>query len=142
MDTEKKTTTTTTTTERPDRETKSTTTTTTKEVTRPREVTETTIEEEDKARSWRNRQLASTITFKGISPQVFERLKQKLAGQGIDLPSTNSGMIDGSGIKAEYSWDGAENLSIEILKKPVFLPTSVITKGIQSTIQECGGAST
>jgi len=85
--------------------------------------------------------LGSTLAFTGISPEVFARLKQKLAGQGIDLPSTNSGVIGGSGIKAEYTWDGSENLSVAILNKPIFLPMSVVTSGIQSTIKECGGAS-
>jgi hypothetical protein len=81
----------------------------------------------------------STLSFSGISKEVFGKLQQKLSGLGIEMPATNEGVIGGSGVKAEYKWDGVEHFVISILEKPMFIPMSAITSGIVGAIKECGG---
>ncbi len=81
----------------------------------------------------------STLSFSGISKEVFAKIQDKLRGLGIELPAAPSGSISGSGVKAEYTWDGIERLAITVLEKPIFLPMSAITSGIVGAIKDCGG---
>ena len=44
--------------------------------------------------------------------------EEKASGAGISVPSGNRGELSGSGIVADFEWDGQSNLTITIKEKP------------------------
>lgn len=56
------------------------------------------------------------IMFKNVTPEVFSCMKKKLQNYEIEVSSGNSGVLEGNGIVAHFSWDGEANLVIEIKK--------------------------
>jgi hypothetical protein len=45
-------------------------------------------------------------------------MKQKIRAAGFSVPDGNSGRISGSGVTADFSWDGSANLTVTIVDKP------------------------
>lgn len=81
------------------------------------------------------------ITFRNVNSNVFNSMKQKLAGYGINVPSGNEGEMEGYGVKGHFNWDGADNLTLTITDKPFLIPCDMITNRIQDFVQNYGGVS-
>ena len=79
-------------------------------------------------------------TFTNVNQEVFEKLKGKLAENGLQVTG-DSGTIKGPmGIVMEYDWD-AENCSLytKVLEKSFFVPCNQVDNILSKAIKECGG---
>ena len=80
------------------------------------------------------------ITYKGITPTVFNNLKAMLGKVGLNVPSGNEGEIEGYGVKGHYLWDGATTLTLVVTDKPFVLPCAIIVGKLNDAIRDCGGS--
>ncbi len=79
------------------------------------------------------------IKFKNVTPGVFSCMKKKLQSYGIIVPSGNSGVIEGNGIVAHFSWDGEANLLIEITERPLNTYCGQVSGKLRAFFRECQG---
>jgi hypothetical protein len=79
------------------------------------------------------------IRFKNITPGAFSCIKEKLEKYGIEVSPGNSGMLDGNGIVAHFSWDGKENLLIEIKERSLNTYCGQVSGKLRSLVRECQG---
>lgn len=80
------------------------------------------------------------IKFRNVTPEVFSCMKKKLESYGIEVSSGNSGVLEGNGIVAHFSWDGEANLSIEIKESPQFTTYCGQVSGkLRAFWRECQG---
>ncbi len=77
------------------------------------------------------------VTYQGVTPQVFESLKQELEGNGFSI-TANSDTINGPfGIVMEYNWDEAsEVLYTHVLDKSFFVPCSQINEQLSRALSK------
>ena len=77
------------------------------------------------------------ITFSGITPQIFESIKQELAGKGFSLPGTK-GLINGPfGISIEYAWDQSnQTLFAQVVDKSFFVSCNQIYEQLSNAINK------
>jgi hypothetical protein len=68
--------------------------------------------------------MANNAQYSGISPEVYNALKSKLAGFGIKLEG-NSGKVSEKGVSAEYNFDEA-NKTLTINNVDVSFPASMM----------------
>ena len=80
------------------------------------------------------------ITYKGITPTVFNNLKAMLGKVGINVPSGNEGEIEGYGVKGHFLWDGTTTLTLAVTDKPFVLPCAIIVGKLNDAIRDCGGS--
>lgn len=75
------------------------------------------------------------ITYQGVSPQIFQSVKQELENNGFSVPGT-SGTIRGPyGIVIDYAWDEpAESLFIHVIDKSFFVPCSQIHNQLNNAL--------
>ncbi|KKG15222.1 hypothetical protein EO98_15515 [Methanosarcina sp. 2.H.T.1A.6] len=78
------------------------------------------------------------VTFHNVTPNVFNCMKQKLESAGLHVPSGNSGEISGSGVVADFNWDGTANLTITVKSKPFIVSCDTVTGKIQDFVHQCG----
>ncbi len=87
--------------------------------------------------------MANNAQFSGISPEVYNSLKSKLAGFGIDLKG-NMGKVKEKGVSAEYNFDEA-NQTLAINNVDVSFPASMMFSSdkiigmISDAVTEAGG---
>jgi hypothetical protein len=79
------------------------------------------------------------IKFKNVTPEVFSCMKKKLQNYGIEVPPGNSGVIQGNGIVAHFSWDGKINLLIEIKERPLNTYCGQVSGKFRAFWRECQG---
>lgn len=77
------------------------------------------------------------VTYSGITPDRFECMKQNLQDYGIYVPLGERGELSGSGITADFEWDGESKLTIPVTEKPFFVSCGTITDRIRQFAQEC-----
>ena len=77
------------------------------------------------------------IEFKNVTPDVFSCLKKKLHTYGIETSPGNSGTLEGNGIVAHFSWDGKENLVIEIKDRPLNTYCGQVSGKLRSFVRDC-----
>lgn len=80
------------------------------------------------------------ITFRNVSPDTFKCMKKKLQETGITVPSGNRGELSGSGIVADFEWDGQSNLKITIKEKPFIVSCEVAAMKIKQFVRQCHGS--
>ena len=68
--------------------------------------------------------MANSAQFSGISPEVYNALKGKLAGFGIDLKG-NNGKVAEKGVSAEYNFDESTQ-TLAINNVDVSFPASMM----------------
>ncbi|MBK0402981.1 hypothetical protein I5M27_08275 [Adhaeribacter sp. BT258] len=68
--------------------------------------------------------MANSAQYSGISPEVYQALKSKLSGFGINLQGTN-GKVSEKGVTAEYNFDEA-NQTLAINNVDVSFPASMM----------------
>ncbi len=80
------------------------------------------------------------ILFRNVPPVTFNCMKKKLQGAGIHIPPENKGELSGSGVVADFEWDGKSILSITITEKPFFVSCEVAAYKIRQFVIECHGS--
>jgi len=68
--------------------------------------------------------MANSAQYSGISPEVYNALKSKLSGFGINLDG-KSGKVSEKGVNAEYNYD-EENKTLVINNVNVSFPASMM----------------
>jgi len=79
------------------------------------------------------------IEFKNVTPEVFSCITKKLQAYGIETSSGNSGILEGNGIVAHFSWDGKENLVIVIKERPLNTYCGQVSGKLRAFWRECQG---
>ncbi|MGB9941261.1 hypothetical protein [Methanosarcina sp.] len=79
------------------------------------------------------------IKFKDVTPEVFSCMKKKLQSYGIEVPSGNSGVLEGNGIVAHISLDSEANLIIEIKERPLSTYCGQVSGKLRAFFRECQG---
>jgi hypothetical protein len=79
------------------------------------------------------------IKFKNVTPDVFSCMKKKLQSYGIEVSSGNSGVLEGNGIVASFSWDGEANLIIEIKERSPDTYCGQVSGKLRAFWRECQG---
>lgn len=76
-------------------------------------------------------------TFAKVTPEAIQKLAAKLnVDYGIQLIG-NSGIAEHSGFSFSYLYDEAsQQLVIQCLKKPIFIPSSVVMHGVAEHVAE------
>jgi hypothetical protein len=80
------------------------------------------------------------ITYHNITKNVFDSLKNTIVSAGIKVPEGNEGEIEGYGVKGHFKWDGASNLTVTVIDKPLVLPCGIITGRFNDAVQNAGGS--
>ena len=80
--------------------------------------------------------------FSGIEEQRFEAILAEIRQRlGVELPR-HGGSIKAQGFEVEVHYDrAAETLTFELLKKPWFVPESLIERKIDEWLATSGGVS-
>ena len=87
--------------------------------------------------------MANSAQYTGVSPQVYNDLKSKLAGVGINLAG-NNGRISEKGVSAEYAYDEAtqtlavRNVSVGFPASMMYSSDKIIST-ISQEVQKAGG---
>lgn len=79
------------------------------------------------------------IKFKNVTQDVFSCMKKKLQACGIETSPGNSGMLEGNGIVASFSWDGEANLIFEIKEKSLNTYCGQVSGKFRALLRECQG---
>ncbi|WP_048178844.1 hypothetical protein [Methanosarcina siciliae] len=80
------------------------------------------------------------IMFHNVPHDTFNCMKKKLQGAGISVPPGNRGELSGSGVVADFEWDGQSNLTITITEKPFIVSCDTVARKIKSFVKECHGS--
>lgn len=80
------------------------------------------------------------IKFRNISPDTFKCMKKKLLDEGIGVPPGNIGRLSGSGVVADFEWDGQSKLTITITEKPFLVSCEVAAMKIKQFVRQCHGS--
>ena len=90
--------------------------------------------------------MAKSAQYSGISPEVYNALKSKLSGFGINLAG-NNGKVSEKGVSAEYNFDEA-NQTLAINNVDVSFPASMMFSSdkvlgmITEAVTKAGGKQT
>jgi hypothetical protein len=78
-----------------------------------------------------------SVTYPGVSPQVFESLKQELQSKGFNIPG-EQGTINGSfGITIDYAWDqNNQTLFTQVIDKNFFVSCNQIYDQLSTAINK------
>lgn len=79
------------------------------------------------------------VTFHNINSNVFVCLRNRLISAGFNVPVGTTGQIKGFGITADFNWDGASNLMIHIISKPIIPTCGTLMGIITDHVISCGG---
>ncbi|QNF33042.1 hypothetical protein HUW51_09960 [Adhaeribacter swui] len=88
--------------------------------------------------------MANSAQYTGINESVYNNLKQKLSGFGIDLEG-NSGKVSQKGVSAQYAFDPATQ-TLKINDVNVSFPASMMFSSdkiigmISEAVQGAGGS--
>jgi hypothetical protein len=77
-------------------------------------------------------------TFSNITPEQFTCICQQIESKlGVTLPG-DSGQITQSGFTVEWNYDRqTQELDVQCLDSPVFVPCSTINQSIQDVVSGC-----
>ncbi|MFC5270194.1 hypothetical protein [Adhaeribacter terreus] len=90
--------------------------------------------------------MANSAQYSGISPDVYNALKSKLAGFGINLEG-NTGKVSEKGVSAEYNFDEANktlvinNVNVSFPASMMFSPDKILGM-ISEAVTKAGGQQT
>ncbi|HEY3362824.1 MAG TPA: hypothetical protein VGK06_13675 [Methanosarcina sp.] len=79
------------------------------------------------------------IKFRNVTPDVFSCMKKKLQNYGTEVSLGNSGVLEGNGIVASFSWDGEANLIIEIKERSLDTYCGQVSGKLRAFWRECQG---
>jgi hypothetical protein len=78
-----------------------------------------------------------SVTYSGVTPDLFECMKQNLLDYGVSVPPGQSGELSGNGVTADFKWDGKSILTIKVKEKPFFVSCKTINDEIRQFAQDC-----
>lgn len=83
-------------------------------------------------------------TFSDFTPSMFEAFKQKLQhDMGIEIGDAPEGTVTHGSFTFQYSYNAdCQILKVQCLKKPIFIPASVIINGLVEEVQELKSQAT
>jgi hypothetical protein len=79
------------------------------------------------------------IKFLNVTPDAFECMKTKLQDYGIEVQPGNEGELSGSGVTAEFEWDGRSELTITVKKRPPLVSCETADERLILFVDECKG---
>lgn len=83
-----------------------------------------------------------SLVYHGVDEGVFARLRDRLAGYGVDVDHEPHGHIQAFGVSGEYHWDCAGGvLEIRIFDRPFLIPHHMIASYFREAIEDAGGRS-
>jgi hypothetical protein len=68
-------------------------------------------------------------------------MKQKISAAGYHVPDGNNGQISGSGVTAEFSWDGVSCLTVTFTSMPSFISCEMASENFQNFVSSCSGTN-
>lgn len=81
-----------------------------------------------------------TMTFGGVTAEVWECLKAEARRQGLPVPTDHSGFASAHGAEADFRWDsGRSVLTITVTKKPDWIDCAQIDRRLRDAVRVCGG---
>lgn len=80
------------------------------------------------------------VTFKNVTPAVFNCMKKKLQGVGIHVPAGKKGELSGNGVTADYEWDGVSKLTVTLTEKPFIISCGAAVGKINDFVKQCQGS--
>ncbi len=89
--------------------------------------------------------MANSAQYSGITPEMYNDLRSRLAGLGIKLAG-NSGKVSEKGVSAEYAYEEVtqtlvvNNVSVGFPASMMFSPDKIIQK-IGEEVKNAGGQS-
>ena len=87
--------------------------------------------------------MASNAQYAGISPEIYNNLRSKLAGFGINMTG-NNGRISEKGVSAEYNYDettqtlAVKNVNVGFPASMMYSSDKIIQK-ITEEVRTAGG---
>jgi hypothetical protein len=87
--------------------------------------------------------MAKSAQYSGISPEIYNNLRSKLSGFGINLAG-NNGRISEKGVSAEYNYDEAtqtlavNNVNVGFPASMMYSPEKILQK-IGEEVKSAGG---
>ncbi len=81
-----------------------------------------------------------TMSFSGVSREVYDCLMQQAASMGLPTPQGPSGRVAFMSVEAEYRWDEGEGtLAITVTRSPEWLDCGMVESRVRQAIRGCGG---
>ncbi|WP_026461878.1 hypothetical protein [Adhaeribacter aquaticus] len=87
--------------------------------------------------------MSNSVKYSGISPEIYNNLRSKLSGFGINLAG-NNGRISEKGVSAEYTFDettqtlSVNNVKVGFPASMMYSPDKIIST-ISQEVQRAGG---
>jgi hypothetical protein len=87
--------------------------------------------------------MANSAQYSNISPEVYNQLRSKLAGFGINMTG-NNGRISEKGVSAEYNYDettqtlAVNNVKVGFPASMMYSPDKILQQ-INNEVQSAGG---
>ena len=82
-----------------------------------------------------------TMSFSGVTREVYDCLIQQAASMGFPAPKGASGLVAYHNVEAEYRWDEeAGTLVITVTRAPAHLNCATVEASVRQAIRGCGGA--
>ena len=74
--------------------------------------------------------------YEGITKERLDGLRQGLLRTGITLPEDGNGVVEAMGVRLSLAYVPAEEaLSVCILEKPSFIPTSLVWGQVEAPLK-------
>jgi hypothetical protein len=82
-----------------------------------------------------------TMSFSGVTREVYDCLIQQARSMGFPAPKGPSGIVAYHNVEAEYRWDeDAGTLAITITRAPAHIGCASVESSLRQAIRGCGGA--
>jgi hypothetical protein len=77
------------------------------------------------------------IQFGGITPEIFSKISQQLAGKGFNLSGPKGTVSGPFGIVIEYDWnEQSGDIRLQVIEKSFFVPCSQIKEQLNAAFQK------
>lgn len=82
-----------------------------------------------------------TMSFSGVTREVFECLGREAASMGFPVPQGASGRVAYHSVEAEYRWgEGEATLEITVTRSPGWLDCAAVESRVRQAMRGCGAA--
>ena len=80
-----------------------------------------------------------TMSFSGVTREVYDCLVKQAASMGFPAPQGPSGRVAYHSVEAEYRWEeGEATLEITITRSPDWLDCSMVESRVRQAMRGCG----
>jgi hypothetical protein len=82
-----------------------------------------------------------TMSFNGITREVYDCLVKQAGTMGFPAPQSPSGRVAYHSVEADYRWEESEGtLEITITRAPDWLDCSMVESRVRQAMRACGAA--